>query len=242
MKSSKLLFIVFIVSIAFSSTLQSQPKLIIHAYGAFMFPLADLGPNANRIYDSTRYLETNYGMKLGFNILTAEVKYAFGNNGNFRGILGFSYSGFLNTDELLTLGWANVYRDQMTLVTLYLGGEYAFMTKEKVIPFLGAAFTSNFISGVNTDAESRFGLQLNLGTDIITGRHFGFVGGVKLDFANLFGKESNINKPTSGQPLYDGEYTYNGKKVSAKNIIFVQIYAGFGFFFGQPKKSREKVF
>jgi hypothetical protein len=175
--------------------------------------------------------------------LTAEVKYAFGKEGNFRGVAGFSYSGFLNTDELLTLGWANVYRDEMELISLYIGGEYAFLTKEKVIPFLGAAFTSNFFSGANTKAESRFGLQFNLGADIITGKHFGFVGGIKLDFANLFGKESNINKPTSGQPLYDDEYTYNGKTISAKSINFLQLYAGFAFFFGQPDKSKnEKVF
>jgi hypothetical protein len=200
-----------------------------------------LGPNASRIDDPERYLETNYGMKIGFNVLTSEIKYAFGQKRNIRGVLGFSYSGFLNTDELLTLGWASVYRDQMTLVSLYLGGEYAFMTKEKVIPFLGAALTSNFFSGTNTNAESRFGLQFNLGADIITGRNFGFVGGVKLDLANLFGKESSTGF-SSGQPLNDAAYTYNGKNVSSKNIAFMQIYAGFAFFFGQPKKNQEKVF
>jgi hypothetical protein len=238
MKSLKLHIAIFTLLAIFSNNLHTQPKFITHVYGGIIFPFADLGPTASRIYDSTKYLETNYGQKIGFNILTAELKYAFGKEGNFRGVLGFSFSGFLNTDELLSLGWANVYREQMGVISLYFGGEYAFMTKEKVIPFIGAAFTSNFFSGANTDAESRFGLQLNLGTDVIMSKHFGFVGGVKLDFANLFGKESDINKPTLGKPLYDEEYTYNGKNVPSKTIAFIQLYAGFAFFFGQPKKPK----
>jgi len=245
MKTMKLLFAVLIVLITFSSSLQPQPRLIFNAYGGFLIPTGDLGLEPANIPDSVYYLETNYGMTFGINLFTGEMKYAFDKKGHVRGVLGFSINGFMNPGELLTLGLGNVVRETMGIISLNMGGEYSFIPEEKISPFVGASFTTNFISGSNFDSETRFGMQFNIGAQLTISNHFGLVGGFKYDIANLIGKETNVNKFSSSWrelPLSDEEYTYHGNTLDAKTISFIQFYFGFSFLSGQPKKPREKVF
>jgi hypothetical protein len=246
MKTFKLIVITTIVLVVSINHMQAQPRLTLNAYGGFIIPLPDLGVNPQSIPDSTYYLEKNYGMKFGFNLFTGEIEYAFDKKGHVKGVLGISFSGFLNPEGIIFLGlFGRPVRESMGIISLYLGPKYAFLPEESLSPFIGGNFTINFISGDDFDTETRYGMQFNTGAHVAITRSFGFVGGFKYDISNLIGKETNVAKFTgtaSKLPLNDEEYTFHGKNVEAKSISFIQFYLGFSLFFGQPKKPKEIVF
>lgn len=239
MKVLRTLLTVMISVAAFTACLNSQPRIIFQIYGGVILPMPDLGTGAEFVADSTYYLEKNYGMKFGINLINAELKYAFDKKRHLRGVTGVSASVFMNPKDILTLGFTKTLRETFTIVSLYLGGEFAFLPEQKLNPFAGLAFTSNFISGDDFSAESRYGIQLNCGADFSISNKFGMVGGIKLDFANLFGKSTDVNKfdlNLINIPLSDGEFVYHGKSMPAKGISYFQFYLGFSYFIDRDKK------
>jgi hypothetical protein len=179
------------------------------------------------------------GLSLG-----GEMKYAFDKKGHIRGVAGLTGNFFINWTEIATLGFVDTYRPTMGVVTLNLGGEYAFNTKEKIIPFLGAGFTFNFISGEHMISSTRYGFQLGFGADFVLGRRVGLVGGIKYNFANLIGKDSDTTKFSTNArelPLNDGEYVYQGQSIGAKNITFLQFYLGIEFIFGGKAAKETEI-
>lgn len=141
----------------------------------------------------------------------------------------------------------------MNMLTTSLGIEYAFQPKEKYNFFIGTDLTANFFSGsfnyeppltgipdISLEPATRFGLQFNLGTEAALNENIGIVVGMKYHLANLIGKDSDTSTFSvllpNERPLNDGEYTYAGNTVSAKNISYVQFYAGIIFFLNQQRK------
>lgn len=242
MKYFKFLFVVVFVLLTFTNCSYSQPRFILSVYGGGSIPTGDFGRNPAYIPDSTYYLETNYGMKIGWNIFNAEMKYAFDKNRHVRGVFGLSFNTFLNPSGILTFWYSTPVRESIGIVSTYLGTEYAFLPKERIDPFVGARFAANFISGDNFKSETRYGLEFTLGMDITASEHFGLLAGFKYDIANLMGKETKVaafDVYSNNLPLSDEGYTYHEKTIDSKSISFIQFYFGLSFFFGQPKKVQN---
>jgi len=133
-----------------------------------------------------------------------------------------------------------------------LGAEWAFMPKGKANPFIGVDFTGNFFSGESKfdpgdtgiyaltstlKSESRFGVAIGGGVDIAFSKNIGAVIGVKYNLANLIGKKyDSLTTSSTEVPLNDKEFG----TTAAKNISFIDLYAGVSFYLGQPKKKMTK--
>jgi len=254
MKKLSILFVTLLILTASSTNTFSQPKFIVHLMGGISVPLPDLQGDIDLNSAIAPTTEKNYLMKLSINF-GADAKYAFDKKGNFRGVFGIGYNMFMNPADLLGLGATIKFRPKINILTLSLGPEYAFLPKGKFNPFIGVDFTANFINGsfdyepqmspifnnITIESAARFGLQFGLGADIALGKSIGIVVGVKYNLANLIGKDSDTSKVSgTTRALNDAEYTYGGSTISAKNISYVQIYSGFAFFLGQPKKVVKK--
>ncbi|MFC2093716.1 outer membrane beta-barrel protein [Bacteroidota bacterium] len=252
MKTKKLIsFLIAILLI--SGTLSAQPKFLLNVNGGLSIPLPDLKGDVATVPIATSF-EKDYGMKLGVNF-GAHGKYAFDKDCKIRGVLGLTYNIFMNPGEYASVTGSYKYKPMINIFTTSLGIEYAFQPKEKYSPFIGADFTANFFSGsfdydppftsipnISLTSATRFGLQFNLGTDVAINENIGIVVGMKYHLANLIGKDSDTSALSlilpNERPLNDGDYTYAGKTVSAKNISYVQFYAGLTFFFNQQKKTK----
>ncbi len=235
--------------------INSQPKVILHLYGGLSVPLPQLQGDVPPAPIAITF-EKDYGMKLGINF-GADGKYAFDKKGNIRGVLSFGYNMFINPGDYVSVAGTSSYRPTIGILTISLGGEYAFLPKERWNPFIGVDFTANFFNGsfkydpqiagipdITLESATRFGIQVGAGADVTISKSIGIVAGFKYHLANLIGKDSDTSTfsvflPTE-RPLNDAEYTYGGKTYDAKNISYFQIYAGISFFFGQPKKTVTK--
>jgi opacity protein-like surface antigen len=255
MKQKITFLIISFFLFSISPQLQSQPKFIIHLYGGLSVPLPQLQGDVAPVPIATTF-EKDYGMKLGINF-GADGKYAFDKKGNIRGVISLGYNIFMNPGEYSSVTGSYKYKPTIGIFTASLGAEYAFLPKEKWCPYAGVDFTANFFNGsfnydpqfsgipnISLKSATRFGLQFGVGTDVAVSRSVGITAGVKYHLVNLIGKDSDTSTFSqilpSERPLNDAEYTYSGKTVSAKNISYVQIYAGVTFYLGQPKKVVKK--
>jgi opacity protein-like surface antigen len=248
----KLTFIVFFA--IFSATfIQAQPKFTITATGGYGMPLPDLKGD---ITDSVeREAEESYFMKSGYNFGLAG-KYALGKNKNIRLTLGGTYNKFSLDDSYHHTNHVEIH-SEISIITASLGGEYAFLPKDKTNPFLSLDLTGNFFSGetevaVTADSTadhdelgttssklksaSRFGIAVGGGVDVTFNKTFGAVFGFKYNLANLIGKEYSATSAVGEYNLNDKEETTN----KAKNISYIQIYGGINIYFGHPKKTVKK--
>ena len=254
MKNKFTFVLIVTLLFSFSSQTFSQPKFVLHLTGGVSVPLPDLKGDVSTTLITPNNIEKDYLMKLGFNF-GADGKYAFDKKGSFRGVFGIGYNMFMNPADIVGIGTTIQYRPKFNMLTLSLGPEYAFLPKGKFNPFIGVDFTANFISGsyeyspelspifttMDIESSSRFGVQFGAGADISFGKSWGLVVGFKYHIANLIGKDSDTSKLSGKEvALNDAEYTYGGTTFSAKNISYIQIYSGFAFYFGQPKKVIKK--
>ena len=239
MKYSKVLLVVIIL-FSFNQIIISQPKSIISFYGGFSAPLPQLSGQLGT--SQVVAYQENYGMQTGLN-LGGEFKYAFGKNGNFRGVMGYMGNLFINWTEAFTLGLVDVDRPTIEIGTWNIGGEYAFSPKEKLNLFVDAGFTVNFIGGQRIESATRYGFQLGFGADVAVSNYVGIQGGIKYNLANLIGKDSDTTKFTTRReiPLNDAEYYYRGQHIGAKNISFLQMYLGVEFFLGGSGRGKKTV-
>jgi hypothetical protein len=128
-------------------------------------------------------------------------------------------------------------------------------------PFVGLDLNGNFFSGereeIVTDtaisdhdeegtfvkklhSASRFGLSLGAGVDVAFSKSVGLIIGVKYNLANLIGKSYDSLAAVGEYNLNDKEHTNGTETVSARNISFIQLYAGVSFYLMQPKKKIKK--
>lgn len=246
MKKLVALFVVLAAFLSFNTNdTFSQPQIKVHVTGGYNLPLPDLKGDP---LDSADRVNT-FGMKSGFNV-GADVKYYLGKKRNVGLTLSGAYNSF-SSGEFTTTGATNI--GKMNIITIGLGAEYAFMPKGKTNPFLGLELTGNFFSGnfkttptggTETEATlksaSRFGLAIGGGLDFTFNKSIGAVVGVKYNLANLIGKDSATSTTTNEYALVDKEFTVGTTTISAKNISFIQIYAGVTFAFNHPKAVRKK--
>jgi len=241
-KKTAALSLVFLIMLFLIADLLSQPKFTFHASAGFSTPMQDF-----KQYDFTDDITQDtvtsnwpYMMKNGYSF-GIDGKYAFGKKRSIRlaggaGISIFSNEGNLSTGTSLLL--------KMNIITLSLGGEYAFiLTKNKVIPYVGADITANFFSGKiepyiqgksKFKNETRLGIQGSAGLDFEFSKNFGAIIGAKYNFANLFGKNSDETAP---EEVGLGDKEHNG--ISSKNISYLQILAGISVYFGMPKEKNK---
>lgn len=225
----------------------AQPRLVIHVTGGYSLPLPDL---AGTYPDDLTKDPIPLFMKNGYNF-GADGKFYVDKKMRSIGItLSLAYMGFSTGDigpDTAT------YSTTFNSLTAGLGVEYKFLTKKKAQPFVGVEFTSNFLNGKTTPSSggtevsmkstSRFGLTFGAGVDININKKFGIIAGGKYALLNLIGKKDPTDEPyTLGAteiPLWDKEYTQGNTTYSAKNLSYLQFYAGVSFYLMQPKSYRK---
>jgi outer membrane protein W len=231
-----ILAVVFAVSSSFA-----QPQITVHVTGGYNLPLPDL--KGTYPTDSNSYFQ-----KSGFNA-GADAKYFLGKKRNLGITLSLAYNSFSSGDISVT---GATVLSKMNMFTTALGVEYSFMPKGKANPFLGVGFAANFFSGKTTvtpttgtateltlKSASRFGIQANLGVDVMLNKSIGFVVGAKYDMANLIGKDTTSTTGNTEYALNDKEYTVGTTTISAKNIGWISVYAGVSFYFNRPKSMKK---
>ncbi|MCI0448225.1 MAG: porin family protein [Chlorobi bacterium] len=247
MKKLVALFVITAAFLSFNSSTYSQPQFTIHLTGGYNLPLPDLKGD---LLDSADLMNT-FGMKLGYGF-GADGKYYLGKKRNVGITLALGYQLFSNSEDTSQYIGRDI-KTKLNAFTVGLGIEYAFMPKGKTNPFIGAEFTGHFFSG-NTEftsgstnfsadlkSASRFGLGIGAGIDFALSKSVGIVVGGKYHLANLIGKEEPDTTAisTTEYQLVDKEYTVGTTTIEAKNISYIQFYAGVSFFLNQPKKMKK---
>lgn len=246
--------IITAISIFFlSNNLHAQPKFTVHIIGGYSQPLSDLKGNI-ATFDTIQNSRANYPfqMKNGFNF-GADGKLAFGKQGNIRLVFGLNYNVFKNSEDMPNIYNQNetvTFKNKVNILGISLGGEYAFLPKKNVNPFIGFDLTGNFWSGsfswdnsgdsaaytiLSLKSAARLGLQFGGGIDFKIGKQEGIVLGMKYNFANLVGK--GYTDPLS---FASNEISLNDKASGvnpARNLNYLQLYIGISMFLGQPKKK-----
>ncbi|MBS1551610.1 MAG: hypothetical protein JST15_06040 [Bacteroidetes bacterium] len=265
-KFNILLLFIFILA---SVSAFAQPKLTFHLTGGFGSPLGDFKtavPSTTPLAESNRadadYFPYNTKTLINFG---ADGKLAFGKKGNARVVLGLTYNMFSNnTDAIFRINSNNdlavtSFKPKVNIFSVYLGGEWAFMPKGKINPFIGAGLAGNFFSGkfefgrevrvkgaqrtgpMDMKSETRIGIILDGGIDFMLSKNIGAVVGVKYHMINPIGK--GADDPTEVGPneidLGDQEHTEDGKTFAARSISSINGYAGLSFYFGAPKVTKK---
>lgn len=221
----------------------AQPRLVVHVTGGYSLPLPDL---AGTWPDDLTKNPQPLMMKSGYNI-GADGKFYVDKKLRSIGItLSLAYMSF-STGDLAdtTTGSSLTYNNKLNSFTVGIGAEYKFLTKKKAQPFVGVEFTGNFLSGKFTPSTgteytlkstSRFGLTFGAGVDININKNVGIVAGGKYALLNLIGKKDTSETASGTEiPLWDKAYG----SVNARNLSYLQFYAGVSFYLMQPKRYRK---
>ena len=267
MKKILLPLFVFCI-ILLSSQSNAQSKFTIHVFGGYSQPLGDF--NSDIIPLDTAKDTWPYRLKNGFNI-GAVGKLALGKTGNYRLTFGLSFNSFSNegtvnnvygtttpppsgmyTDRSVSSVSTRTFDPKVSLITISLGGEYAFLPNGNVNPFVGLDITTSFWGGSfkftpsdtglyrdwTMKSEARFGLQLGGGCEFKLSKNIGLVAGLKYNFANLVGKGQDDESEIGPNEVDLGDKAHD--IYPARSVMYLQAYAGFSFYFGFPKISPKK--
>lgn len=245
--------------------INAQPKFSIHVSGGYGVPLGDFKtevPVTDRA--DADYFPYYTKQLLNFGL---DGKLAIGKKGNFRVVLGASYNMFRNNTDAKfrafdgdTVGVITNFKPKVNIVSVFLGGEWAFMPKGKVNPFIGAGIAANFFGGsfefgqfvfvkgalrtgpMDMKSETRIGFIFDGGIDFMLSKNVGAIIGVKYHLINPLGK--GADDPSEIGPneidLGDIEHTEDNTKFPARSISSFNGYAGVSFYFGAPKTIVKK--
>lgn len=255
MKKLTSLILLLIVLFAVNNS-YAQPKFIIHVTGGYDLPMSTFKgtfpDDFNALKDPMPYF-----MKTGFHF-GADGKYYIGKKANLGITLGLNYFLFNSGDlaytatvEGQTLNWTQ--KGTINFFQAALGAEWGFLPKKKANPFIGVEFTGNFFSGKVTstlagatdqtlNSASRFGVKFGAGVDWHLSKNVGVVIGAKYDLTNLIGKDTTFSG-AAANTIYLDDKAYTdaaGTSHSARNIGFLQMYAGVSFYLMQPKTMVKK--
>lgn len=249
MKKLVALFVIVAAFLSMNNSTFSQPQIKLHLTGGYNLPLPDLKGEQT----FTTIEKDTYGMKSGFNG-GLDFKYFLGKKRNVGVTLGLNYNMFSNNVDSTLNSTAYTQKNKLNSFQVALGIEYNFMPKGKTQPFLGLGLTGNFISGKSTiepaltgysettiKSASRFGIRVGGGLDFMLSKSVGAVLGFNYNLANLVGKDADTSF-TTGQTefnLNDKEFTVGGVTTKARNISYINVYAGVSFYFNQPKKMKK---
>lgn len=278
MKTKIILYTAIIVSIFLAQFTYAQPKFTIHLTGGYGVPLGDFKTD---LPPTSPVTETNradadwfpYYMKQLINF-GADGKLAFGKKGNARVVFGLTYNMFSNNaDAIFRTGRDTVtgkgdttailtvtnFKPKVNILSISLGGEWAFMPKSKVNPFIGVAVAANFFSGkfefgqsvfvkgaqrtgpMDMKSETRIGILFDAGVDLHLSPMVGAIIGVKYHMINPLGK--GADDPSEIGPneidLGDQAHTEDGNTFAARSLSSINGYVGVSFYFGSPKVGKK---
>jgi hypothetical protein len=259
-------FAVLLITVYFfTGSLIAQPKFTIHLTGGYGVPLGDFKtevPTNERADADWFPYYTKQLLNFGL-----DGKLAVGKKGNFRVVLGGSYNMFSNSTDAMFYSDSNKttlvttsFKPKVNVFSVFLGGEWAFMPKGKVNPFIGAGIAGNFFGGsfefgqsvfvkgsqrtvpMDMKSETRIGIIFDGGVDFMLSKQVGAVIGVKYHMINPLGK--GADDPSEIGPneidLGDQEHTEDGTTFAARNISSINGYVGVSFFLGAPKTTVKK--
>lgn len=261
MKYSKLIILIlFILTVG---SIQSQPKFTIHITSGYGVPLGDFKtavPTTDRADADWFPYYTKQLINFG-----ADGKLAIGKKGNFRAVFGVTYNMFSNNTDAVFKGDSTgtpvttSFKPKVNIVSVHLGGEWAFNPKGKINPFIGAGIVGNFFGGsfefgqsvfvkgaqrtgpMDMKSETRIGILFDGGVDFMLSKRVGAVIGVKYHMINPLGR--GADNPSEIGPneidLGDQEHTEDGINFAARSISSFNGYAGVSFYFGAPKKKAK---
>ena len=182
----------------------AQPKYTISIFGGYSVPLQDFKTAVTG--DGTDSTLFPYQVKQGYNF-GALGKLSIGKKGNIKVTLGFNFNGFSNSVDLTNKYFPPntvTFIPHVNIISISAGGEYDFLPKGKINPFIGLDITANFWNGsfrfdnsgdtlpayypVKMKSETRLGFQLGAGAEYVVSKDMGIVAGIKYNMANLIGK------------------------------------------------------
>lgn len=243
------------------SSLFSQPKFTINFTGGYGVPLGDFKTDIPASTRADADYFPYYTKQLI--IFGADGKLAIGKKGNFRAVFGLSYNMFSNNKDAIfradatgTLVTTN-FKPKVNIVSVFLGGEWAFMPKGKVNPFVGVGLSGNFFGGsfefgqsvfikgeqrtgpMDMKSETRIGIIFDAGADLMLSKQVGAIIGLKYHMINPIGKGSDVAEEIGPNEidLGDQEHTEDGTTFAARSISSINGYIGVSFYFGAPKKK-----
>lgn len=264
-KKFYLLFIAALIT-GFNTQSFSQPKVTLNVTGGYGVPLGDFKvdvPTTTRA-DADEF---PYYTKQFWNF-GANGKLAFGQQGNWRVVFGLAdnmYSNDVNVllkaDSTGTLVTTSL-KPNVNIFSIILGGEYAFLPKGQVNPFVGLAMPINFFSGdftfgqsvfvkgeqrtgpMDMKSETRIGLTFDAGVDFMISKQFGIITGLNYNIINLIGKGADDEEEIGPNEIDLGDAEHildDGTTLSpSKTLTSFNGYLGVSFFFGAPKTTAIK--
>ena len=253
--------------ILLTGSLFAQPKLTLNATFGYGTPLGDFKTEVpvNERADADYF---PYYTKQLINF-GADGKLAIGKKGNFRVVFGGTFNMFSNSTDAMFRPDSNsgstpvttTFEPKVNILSIALGGEWAFMPKEKVNPFVGAGLAANFFSGsfdfggtsvfvkgeqrtgpMDMKAETRIGIYFDGGVDFMLSEHVGAIIGLRYHLINPIGKGSDVEEEIGPNEidLGDKEHTEDGVTFPTRSISSFNGYVGVSFYFGAPKKKMNK--
>lgn len=264
----KIFSLLFITAVLFSLNSNSfaQPKVTLNLFGGYGVPMGDFKVDvpATTRADADEF---PYYTKQFWNF-GATGKLAFGQQGNWRVVFGLTdnmYSNDVNVllkaDSTGTLVTTSLKPD-VNIFSIILGGEYAFLPKGKVNPFVGLAMPINFFSGdftfgqsvyvkgqqrtgpMDMKSETRIGLTFDAGVDFMISKQVGIITGLNYNIINLIGKGADDEAEVGPNEIDLGDAAHtldDGVTQSpSKTLTSFNGYLGVSFFFGAPKTTVRK--
>ena len=157
-----------------------------------------------------------------------------------------------------TLGVVN-FKPKVNIISINLGGKWAFMPKGKVNPFVAASVAANFFGGkfefgqdvkvkgkmrtapMDMKSETRIGFIFDTGIDFMLSKQVGAVIGVKYHMINPLGKGADDPTEVGDNEIDLGDvaHTEDGNTFPDRNISSINGYVGVSFYFGAPKTVKK---
>ncbi|MEO8512619.1 MAG: opacity family porin [Ignavibacteria bacterium] len=262
----KLSVLLFAILLMVSASTFAQPKVTLHLTGGYGVPLGDFKVDVPT--STTTRLDADdfpYYTKQLINF-GADGKLAFGKKGNARVVFGLTYNmfsnnttGTLRTDTNGTLGQVG-FKPKVNVLSINLGGEWAFSPAKKVNPFVGVSVAANFFGGkfefgqpvftkgaMRTElamkSETRIGFIFDAGLDFHLSPQFGAVVGVKYHMINPLGKGADNESEVAADEVDLGDKEHvrdDGTTSPNKSLSSINGYLGVSFYFGMPKTTKKK--
>ncbi len=268
MKKLTTLFILSIILIATQTFAQTYlvPKFTVDVTAGYGAPLGDFKVD---VPPTTPLTEDNRADADFFPYYTkqlfhfgADGKLALGKMGNARVTLGLQYNMFTNnTNAIFRIDSKNTlavttFKPKVNVITVSLGGEWAFSPKERINPFVGAALAANFFGGqfefgrevrvkgaqrtgpMDMKSETRIGLIFDGGLNYRISPQIGAIVGMKYHIINIAGKGADNESEIGANEIDLGDKAHlmdDGTTSTDKTLSSFSGYAGISFYFGMRK-------
>ncbi len=243
-----------------------QPKFQLDVFGGYGAPLGDFKVSVPPTSPATEVNRADadffpYYTKQMVNF-GADGKLALGKNGNFRVTFGITYNMFSNNTTGLFFADSNetfvttTFKPKVNILSVALGGEWAFAPTQKINPYLGLGLTGNFFGGsfefgqsvfvkgaqrtapVDMKSETRIGLLFDAGLNVRLSPQVGINGGIKYHIINIAGKGADNEAEIGPNEIDLGDKTHlmdDGTTSPDKTLSSFNGYLGVSFYFGMHK-------